>query len=155
MLVGGLRQSEEKAAKLRTLYERSLATIRDMSDTNEENQKLRDIATRVTLENSKNAVEVQYLRGQLKQAERTMEMMTKDIEKMTAVVLNNAEDQFLSEQNERLRERVTEERKSSKECEAKLFTATQRFERELAKERAKTAATVTESTRTRLPLIQN
>lgn len=147
-LAAGLRQSEERAEKLRNLYERSLATLRDLNSVKQENNQLREIATRVTLDNSKNAVEVQFLRGQLAQAERTMEKMTENIEKMSIAIMNSAEDRFIVEQNAKLRERVTEERKSSKECQAKLFEATQRFERELEKERAKNRARV-------LPTIQN
>lgn len=142
----GLRQSEEQILKLKSLYERSLATIRGHAAVKSENDQLRELATRITLENSKTSVDNNYLRAQLAQAEKTMEKMSENIEKMSVALLNDAADQEISEQNRRLRERVTEERAGRKECEAKLFAATKRFEMELEKERRKTKA---------LPVIQN
>jgi IgA-specific serine endopeptidase len=129
--------AEGVMGKLRTLYEKSLGTIRTLngtvSETKTENEQLREIATRVTLENSKISVELAYLRNQMQATDRTVERMSKDIERMARAVRDGATDEELVAQNEKLRVAVTEQRKLRKECESKLFSATQRFERELSK----------------------
>lgn len=129
--------AEGVMGKLRLLYEKSLGTIRALNGTigeaKTENGQLREIATRITLENSKISAELAYLRSQMSSADRTVERMSLDIERMARAVRDGASDKELVAQNEKLRVTVTEQRKLRKECEAKLFSATQRFEREMAK----------------------
>lgn len=129
--------AEGVMGKLRLLYEKSLGTIRTLtgtvSEVKTENGQLREIATRITLENSKISAELAYLRSQMSSADRIVERMSMDVERMARAVRDGATDKELVAQNEKLRVTVTEQRQLRKECEAKLYTATQRFERELVK----------------------
>lgn len=109
--------------KAKNLYRGSLARLQELAT---ENDALRNLAAKATLDLSRASSTVVQLKHRLYDAESTADEGAKAFK----AVLDNAEDAYLAGRLEALEEEIVEERTKSAECQQRLLEATRRFQRE-------------------------